>query len=73
MLRLKHLLLEVLAMPKLILLNRKTKAWVMVIAHGHLVMVTYGTMASTGNHDCLAAILIVLRWAVLAMGLLKLI
>lgn len=72
-LRLKHLLLEVLAMPELILLNRKTKAWVMVIAHGHLMMVTYGTMASTGNHDCLAAILIVLRWAVLAMGLLKLI
>lgn len=48
MLRLQHLLLEVLTMSQLALLNRKTKARVVVVTHRHLIVVmTRWTMVAT--------------------------
>ena len=36
---LEHLLLEMLAVSKLVVLDREAKSWVVVVAHAHVVLV----------------------------------
>jgi len=62
LLRLEHLLLEVLAVTQLVLLDREAQSVVVVVAHGQLVAIVVGRPAhimARLEHDGLAAILIV--------------
>ena len=57
MLRLQHLLLEVLAVAQLVLLDREAQPVVVVMGHAELVWPTY--VVARLHHNCLAAVLIV--------------
>ena len=77
MLRLKHLLLEVLTMPKLVLLDWEAEPRIVIIAHGHLVvMIDMAMLAAASatwrNYNSLTPILVVLCRTMM-MWLLKLI
>ena len=58
MLRLKHLLLEVLTMAQLVLLDGEAEPVVVVVGHGELTGATASDMVTRLHHNRLASILI---------------
>ena len=60
-LRLEHLLLEVLTVAHLVLLDGEAKTSVVIVAHGHLIRLA---VSAARDHDRLATVLVVASWSV---------